>query len=131
MGGGKSESKTEKNTEISTTTTTDVRDIGFTGQHAVDLADILEAGSIKRAQINADTLTQLIDVTGGSFRTLAGGAGDIFQEFTTQQEGMLKASKEFLPAVVAASQGKTGDTSPLPFIALAVVGAFLVIKGVK
>jgi len=57
--GSRSSSQTTQETTISTETETNIRDIGFTGQQAVDFLDIIESGSVKRAQIQSDTLQLL------------------------------------------------------------------------
>jgi len=106
--GSRSKSTTKQTTNVTTTTTTNIRDIGFTGQQAVDMAAILEGGAIDRAQVNADTVRVMTSQLGSSFKTLMGGAGDIFRE--------------------GKAEAKTELSRIIPFIALAVVGVLVLKK---
>ena len=145
--GSRSKSSTEQTTHVTTHTTTNIRDIGFTGQQAVDLAAILEGGAIDRAQVNADTVRVMTSELGSSFKTLMGGAGDIFQEagwgiaeagrgqaasFDTLMTGAKDMFKEAGRGMVETAR-IAGAPEPkanyLPFIALAIVG-FIVLKKV-
>ena len=52
MGGSKS--KDVKKTNITTTTETTMRDVGLTGQNAVDMAAVLSTGAIEQTRISAN-----------------------------------------------------------------------------
>ena len=83
MGGlfGGDTSTTQQRT-ITTTTKTDIGDIGLTGQNAVDLAAVIQAGGIARDQIHADALKVLTQESGKGWQHLMGGAGDLVQPVT-------------------------------------------------
>lgn len=53
----KSESKST--TEVVTTTTTNIRDIGLTGQNVVDAVAVLEAGAVERERLGTRALEGL------------------------------------------------------------------------
>jgi len=110
--------KTETKTQVQTTTSTTLRDIGLTGAQAVDLASVLESGSIARTQISADLVESVLQTVGGSYQALAGGAGKL-----TQTAGQVT---EAAAEVAIAQTAKAPETKSLekmvPFIALALVG---------
>ncbi len=73
MGKGPS-SATEKTTNVTTTTTTNIRDVGLTGKDAVDMATILEFGGIERTRISADLVNSISQSAGATLQQLIGGA---------------------------------------------------------
>lgn len=77
MGGSKSSDK--KTTNITTTTETTMGDIGLTGQHAVDLAAILNTGAIEQTRISASSMDNIIQTVGKTSQQLVGGASDLVQ----------------------------------------------------
>ncbi len=101
MGGSKS--KSSKKTTLTTTTTSTVRDIGLTGQNAVDMAAILQTGAIENTRISAASLDKLIQQTGKTAQQLIGGASDLIQ---TQGE---------------IAQGGSNMTKLAPFAVIAVI----------
>jgi len=101
--GGSSSSDT-KTTEINTTTTTSMGDVGLTGQGAVDMAAILQTGAIESTRISAASLDTLIQTVGKSSQQLIGGASELVR---TQGE--------------IAAQGGTDLMKLAPFLAIAAV----------
>jgi len=116
MGG--SRSSDTKTTEINTTTTTSMGDVGLTGQSAVDMAAILQTGAIESTRISAASLDTLIQTVGKSSQQLIGGASELVR---TQGE--------------IAAQGAQGGTDLMkiaPYLAIAAVIALpLMLKGGK
>lgn len=84
MGGSKSSDK--KKTNITTTTQTTMRDVGLTGQSAVDMVAVMETGAIERTRIAAGTLDNLMQTVGKTSQQLIGGASDLI----STQEDMAK-----------------------------------------
>lgn len=74
---GSKKSSTEKTTNITTNTSTRIRDVGLTGQNALDLASILEQGGIEREEIALDRFEILANEQGAGFSRLVGGASDL------------------------------------------------------
>jgi len=110
---------TEKRQEVTTTTSTTMRDIGLTGAQAVDLASVLESGSIARTQISADLVESVLQTVGDSYQSLSGGAGILTQ--TAGEVAVAQTAK--------APEAKTFE-KVVPFIALAVLGTiYLARKG--
>ena len=101
--GGSSSSDT-KTTEINTTTTTSMGDVGLTGQSAVDMAAILQTVAIESTRISAASLDTLIQTVGKSSQQLIGGASELVR---TQGE--------------IAAQGGTDLMKLAPFLAIAAV----------
>jgi hypothetical protein len=83
MGGG---SRQDQTSEVTTNTTTNVRDIGFTGAAGVDLVDILQRGAIDSEAIRATSLQTIAQQNNEGFNRLVGGASDLF----TNQGDVLK-----------------------------------------
>ena len=79
MGFFGSDSKTRKTTNITTTTSTMMRDIGLTGAHATNMASILETGALERQRITAGTLDNLIQTVGKTSQNLIGGASNLIR----------------------------------------------------
>lgn len=69
-----------KKTYVTTNTTTNIRDIGFTGQQAVDLAGIVQAGVVETAQINAGLMETLFLGASEYAQELVGGASKITED---------------------------------------------------
>jgi len=103
--------KTETKTQVQTTTSTTLRDIGLTGAQAVDLASVLESGSIARPQISADLVESVLQTVGGSYQALSGGAGKLVQ--TAGEVAVAQTAK--------APEAKSMEKM-IPFVALALVG---------
>jgi len=116
--GSQSKSKTTKTTNIITTTNTSMRDVGLTGQNAVDLAAILSMGGIEQTRIAASSLDNLVQTIGKSSQQLIGGASELVR---TQGD-----------IAVQASQGGTDLMKIAPFLAIAAVVVLpLLLKGGK
>lgn len=78
MGGdSSSEKRTENTTNVTTETTTNIRDVGLTGANAVELAKTLDQGATSRQSIAADTVKTLSQQASSGFQNLVGGAGAI------------------------------------------------------
>ena len=108
---GGSSSKTKKITNITTTTKTNIRDVGLTGQNAVDMAAILQTGAIESSRISAASMNNLMQTVGKSSQQLIGGASDLIR---TQGD---------------IAQGGSSLTNITPYIAIAAIAAvFLVSK---
>jgi len=128
MPGDGGESTTEHTSTVTTTTTTNIRDIGLTGSQAVDLAAVLESGSISRAQINSDLVQGILQGAGSAWQQLMGGAGQIVETARQAGVGIVEAQTAALPALVEAEAGESGLVKAMPFVALAVVGAIIAVK---
>lgn len=128
MGGGSSESKTTNytTTSVDTDTTTRIRDIGFTGAQAVDMAAVIETGSIARDEISAEVLNNLVQATGNAWNQLIGGAGKMVETSAIVSENVInqlpmitkEATKPLEEVAEAIKEGK-GNMVP---IAIAVAG---------
>jgi len=118
MGGSKSSQ--QKTQTINTTTTTNIRDIGFTGAHAVQLADILEAGTLAQTQVNADLVKSVLQETGDKWNALVGGAGDLVQTAGETSKELMERSKP-----------ESDFMKMLPWISIAGAGALIALKGMK
>ena len=64
-------------TSVSTVTTTNIRDIGFTGAAAIELANIIGATTVQLAKINAQTRAVEVAQTDKKFKQLVSGSSDI------------------------------------------------------
>lgn len=111
MGGSKSSDT--KTTDINTTTTTTMRDVGLTGQNAVDMAAILSTGAIESTRISAASLDTLIQTVGKSSQQLIGGASEL-----VRTQGDIAAH-----TAQAALQGGTDLMKIAPYLAIAAVVA--------
>ena len=103
MGGSKSSDK--KETHVTTTTTTNIRDVGLTGRNAVDMAAILQTGAIESTRISAASLDTLIQTVGKSSQQLIGGASELVK---TQGE-------------IASGQDRSDLVKITPFLAIAAI----------
>lgn len=65
---------TKVRTNVTTITPTKIRDIGFTGQHAVDLVDILAGASLEREQLRSDDFRFQITAGAKNYERLTNGA---------------------------------------------------------
>ena len=111
-GGSKSSDVKENN--ITTTTTTNMRDVGLTGSNAVDMAAVLQTGALESTRISAASLDTLMQTVGSSAQQLIGGASDLVK---TQGE-------------IAAGQETSELVKIAPYLAMAAVaGVFLLKKG--
>jgi hypothetical protein len=90
MFGGDS-SKTEKTTNVTTNTTTKINDIGLTGAHATQLAQVLEQGSVSSQAIQADAFKKLVKTSGTNYSQLIGGAGKLMETTSENVEELAKA----------------------------------------
>jgi len=70
---------TANTTNVTTTTTTNIRDIGVTGNQAIDLERIIQQGSIERANIAGNVLSDLFQQTGAQWNKLVGGASGLVE----------------------------------------------------
>lgn len=115
--------KSAQQTKVVTTTTTSMRDIGLTGQHAVDLANVIQAGSIDRAMVHSSDFQALLQTTGQTYQKLIGGASDLIQTGAVTQ---LKAAEQL--EKLGEMKEKTEFERMLPMIAIAGVGLIIAIK---
>lgn len=102
MGGSKSSDK--KITKITTTTTTNMRDVGLTGQNAVDMAAVLQTGAIERTRISAASLDNIIQTVGKTSQQLVGGASDLVEaqkDLYEDKDGMMKLAPWIAVAAIA------------------------------
>ncbi len=114
MGG--SSSSDVKETNITTTTQTTMRDVGLTGKDAVDMAAIIQAGGIESTRISASTLNNLMQTVGKTSQQLIGGASDMIR---TQGE-----------IAKAGTQGGTDLIKLAPWLAIAAIVTIpLLMKG--
>ena len=103
MGGSKSSDT--KTTDITTTTTTNMRDVGLTGKDAVDMAAVMQAGAIETTRISASSLDKLIQQTGSTAQQLIGGASDLVRtqgEITQAQLGQKNDLIQLAPYAIVA-----------------------------
>lgn len=115
------ESKSSKETNITTNTTTTMRDVGLTGRNAVDMAAVLSTGNIETTRITAATLDNLIQQSGNTAQQLIGGAS-----------GLVRTSGETLHAVsdiaqtqaAMAGQGGTDLMKIAPYVVVAIIAFF-------
>ena len=104
------ESTSSKSTAITTNTTTTMRDVGLTGQNAVDMAAVMQTGAIETTRIAATSLDKLVQASGKTAQQLIGGASDLVR---TQGE---------------LAQGGSQFTKLAPFALIAVVVIALTMK---
>ena len=103
--GSKSKSSTRKTTNITTTTSTSMGDVGLTGKTAVDLAAVLSTGGIEQSRITAASLDNIVQTVGKTSQQLIGGASDL-----VRTQGEIAAGRETSELVKIA-----------PFLAIAAV----------
>ena len=108
---GGSKSSDVKETNITTTTQTTMRDVGLTGQNAVDMAAVMQTGAIEQTRISATTLNNLMQTVGKTSQQLIGGASDMIR---TQGE-----------IAKAGAQGGTDLVKLAPFAAVAIVAVMV------
>lgn len=104
MGFFGSDSKSSKKTNITTTTKTTMRDVGLTGQNAVDMAAVLQTGAIERTRISAASLDNIIQTVGKTSQQLVGGASNLVQtqkELYKDKDGMVKLAPWIAVAAIA------------------------------
>jgi len=108
--GKKSKTTQERTTDVSTMTTTNIRDIGLTGVHAVDLAAILESGAVEQTQITAGIITNLIQATGAGMQQLIGGATELVQaaEAIAVEKTPFEKLTENVPLIAAVALAALG-----------------------
>jgi len=97
-------SKSSKKTNITTNTTTTMRDIGLTGRHAVDMAAVLQTGAIETSRITAASLDSLVQQSGKTAQQLIGGASDLVRtssDITKGGSDMMKLAPYAIVAVIA------------------------------
>jgi hypothetical protein len=102
MGGSSSSDK--KTTNITTTTQTTMRDVGLTGQNAVDMAAVLQTGAIERTRISAASLDNIIQTVGKTSQQLVGGASNLVQaqkDLLEDESGMMKLAPWIAVAAIA------------------------------
>jgi len=74
-------------TSVTTNTTTNIRDVGLTGDAAVALANALEQGGVLREEIASETIKGVAQTQGQSFNQLIGGAGKLLDASAKQSSG--------------------------------------------
>ncbi|MGD9158999.1 MAG: hypothetical protein PVG39_11375 [Desulfobacteraceae bacterium] len=84
MGGSSSSSSkdvtetiTNTTTSVETNTSTDIGEIGLTGQDAVAITDILASAGVMIDEINADTIKSIVQESGQGVQQLVGGANKL------------------------------------------------------
>lgn len=105
---GGSKSSTRKKTRITTTTKTNIRDVGLTGKNAVDMAAVMQTGAIETTRISASVLNNLIQQSGKSAQQLIGGASDLVRtqgEITKGQLGQKNSLMQLAPYAIVALIG--------------------------
>ena len=79
---GGSKKSTTQNITTTTETTTNIRDIGFTGAQAVKMAATLQAGANESEAIRAQSLDNIVQQVGANYNQLVGGANNLIQAGT-------------------------------------------------
>ena len=102
MGLFSTSSKSRQTTNVTTKTTTNIRDIGLTGQNAVDLAAVLSTGAIEQQRMTLGTMDNLVQTVGKSAQQLIGGASNMVETQTKLLEGKSEFSK-MVPWIAAAA----------------------------
>lgn len=72
-GGGsssQSQTSTDKSTTVDTNTTTTIRDIGFTGDDAIELAALVQEGIVAQTNALGATINPIVDQFAGGFNQL-------------------------------------------------------------
>ena len=128
MGGGKSKSKSQQTTTVTTTNTTNIRDIGLTGETAVALADVIEINATER---NMQSTNLIRDIAQGAFELSAMTIEDSGRRASENIElGNITAGK-ILDAAEGISNPDSSLAKSLPWIAAAFVGITAVIVSNK
>ena len=72
-GGSQSDSttSTDKSTTVDTNTTTSIRDIGFTGDDAIELAALVQEGVVGQTNALAQTLVPILSTARAQTQSLA------------------------------------------------------------
>lgn len=141
MGGGSSKSRTSHttNTEVNSTTTTTMRDVGLTGGAAVDMAAVLQSGSVRRDEINAELINNIVQATGNSWNQLIGGAGLLVETSAKVAEHTIdlapimteKAREGFTEgakAGVESTQASTKTAMMLPMAMIVLLGGIMLMR---
>lgn len=143
MSGGrsKSDSSQSTSTKVVTTTTTQMRDVGLTGAQAVDMAAVLESGSVQSEQIRADSLGHIVQATGNAWNQLMGGAGLLVEKSAEFAENTINVAPivtqelmrpsaelagEMLRAPVDLLRGPSPMETMMPYLILIIAGGSLI-----
>ena len=142
MGGG-SDTSQEQTSKVTTNTTTNIRDVGFTGAAGVDLVDILQRGAIDSEAIRATSLQTIAQQNGKNFNQLVGGAGVLFKQLIDSSDkstanvvnSAKNVSQEGLNTVRYLADRATGnkseseiDSQTTLYIALALAAGYGLVK---
>lgn len=121
MPGGGSESasttSTDKSTTVDTNTTTSIRDIGFTGDDAIELAAVVQEGIIAQTNAIGATIDPLVSQFAGGFNQLV-NASNLAALSPEAQVADIELQKT--PQQIIAGNA--------PLILIGLVGAFFVVK---
>ena len=107
MGGSSSKKETVNKTINRTETNTTVGDIGFTGENAIEFADIIAASGIQVERERQQSLRGLIDLTEGAFENITTQLGE--SQDTQQRQAELSA--QTVGALAARASGDDPDES--------------------
>lgn len=108
MGFFSSDSKSEANTSVVTTTntTTNYRDIGLTGEAAVALADVVAGGGVEISRIGAGTMEKIVQQNGESFKQLIGGASDLIYNAGEQATRTIESGENTISNALSVVQSE-------------------------
>jgi len=113
---------TANTTNVTTTTSTRIRDIGVTGAHGIELERIMQQGTTDRALISAGVMDRMLTKVGGAYEKLVGGAGDYSNDLVDTAERQAVAIRE------AAAPSVTLMKKALPYAAAAFVAVVFLMK---
>lgn len=97
-------SKTEKTTEVTTKTVTDIRDIGLTGKQFKDVATGITKGAIESEKLRTRSLDRLVQQVGENYSQLVGGAGKITDTAESVGKEVLETSESASKSLVTKGQ---------------------------
>ena len=103
MDGGRSssETKTDQSTTVTTTTKTDIGEIGLTGGDAVELANVLATANVIQGQNNTAALKDISASTVKGFEKISENLKQAAE--VTKQKSVTSILAENAPLIVAAS----------------------------
>lgn len=134
----KSTSTVDQSTYVNTTTTNTTRDVGLTGQNAVDLANVLQSGNVQNTDILGGYLSSgFVDMSAQIGDTVSKALSFAGSVITSEQQQIASNYSQF-GDIIQTEQEKTRTTTEnlistinenVPLI-IAAITAILVIKGI-
>ena len=108
----RNKSSSKQITNVNTTTTTTIRDVGVTGAHAVSLAKNAGDQGVRIAQIGADVVRSAAQESGYQFRQLVGGAGELLRRSSEASQREIGSAQEQARLLVSSAKETAARLAP-------------------